>query len=132
MRFALTLFLLTIVSQIAVSADITRIWLTHKTNDPSKIVVNWMTDEAGDSVVRFGLTADYGETVKIDNVTTLHHVEIPSYSAPRRSCRSWETTTERFGLVEKSHQRSQCTTWMPRPSGDSLNFPVTIGSGTFI
>ncbi len=77
MKFALTLFLLTLTQQIAVSAEITRIWLTHKTNDPSKIVVNWMTDEPGNSVVRFGLTAEYGETVKIDENTTLHHVEIP-------------------------------------------------------
>ena len=36
-----------------------------------------MTDEPGDSVVRFGLTAKYGEEVRIDESTTLHHVEIP-------------------------------------------------------
>lgn len=77
MRSVFTLFLLTFVPQIAISAEITRIWLTHQTNDPSKIVVNWMTEEPGESVVRFGLTADYGETVKIDEATLLHHVEIP-------------------------------------------------------
>lgn len=57
--------------------EITRIWLTHKTNDPSKIVVNWMSDEPGDSVVRFGLTTESSETVQIEDSTTLHHVEIP-------------------------------------------------------
>ncbi len=36
-----------------------------------------MTDKPGDSVVSFGLTADYGETVRIEESTTLHHVEIP-------------------------------------------------------
>lgn len=77
MRIALTILLLTLAPQIAVSAEITRIWLTHKTNDPSKIVVNWMSDEPGDSVVRYGLTAESGETVRIDQKTTLHHVEIP-------------------------------------------------------
>ena len=77
MKFALTLFLLTLAQQIAVSAEINRIWLTHKTNDPSKIVVNWMTDEPGDSVVHFGLTTEYGETVKVEENTPLHHVEIP-------------------------------------------------------
>ena len=77
MRIALTLLLLTLLPQIAVSAEITRIWLTHKTNDPSKIVVNWMSDEPGDSVVRFGLTPESGETVRIAEKTTLHHVEIP-------------------------------------------------------
>ena len=77
MRFALSLFLITFMSQIAVSAEITRVWLTHKTNDPSKIIVNWMTDEPGDSVVHFGLTTEYDETVRINESTTLHHVEIP-------------------------------------------------------
>jgi len=76
-RIALTFLLLTLAPQMAVAAEITRIWLTHKTNDPSKIVVNWITDEPGDSVVRFGLTTEYGEEVRIDEKTPLHHVEIP-------------------------------------------------------
>ncbi|MBR9802091.1 hypothetical protein GYB59_10520 [bacterium] len=76
MRIALTLFLFTLAPQLAV-AEIERIWLTHKSNDPSKIIVNWMTDEPGDSVVQYGLTKRYDETVRIDENTTLHHVEIP-------------------------------------------------------
>lgn len=75
-------FLLAVISTVAAqepkqAQPITRIWLTHKTNDPSKIVVNWMSDEPGDSVVRFGLTDEDGQTVRIDEQTTLHHVEIP-------------------------------------------------------
>jgi len=77
MRSGLTLFLITFVSQIVGSAEITRIWLTHKTNDSSKIVVNWQSNEPGDSVVHFGLTDDCSETVRVDESTTLHHVEIP-------------------------------------------------------
>lgn len=77
MRLAPILLLLTLLPQISSAAEITRTWLTHKSNDPSKIVVNWMTDEPGDSVVRFGRTADYGQEVRIDESTTLHHVEIP-------------------------------------------------------
>jgi hypothetical protein len=69
--------LLVLTSQITFGADIQRIWLTHRTNDPSKIIVNWMSDEPGDSVVRFGLTEMYGETVQIEEKTTLHHVSIP-------------------------------------------------------
>jgi len=57
--------------------EITRIWLTHKTNDPGRIVVNWMTDEPGNSIVRFGLTKEYEQEVRVDESTTLHHVEIP-------------------------------------------------------
>ena len=76
MRQTLTLCLLTLSSQLA-AGDIERIWLTHKANDSNKIVVNWTTDEPGDSVVRYGLTANYSENVRIDENTTLHHVEIP-------------------------------------------------------
>jgi hypothetical protein len=78
----LLFFLLAVTSTIAAqepekTQQITRIWLIHKTNDPSKIVINWMTAEPGDSVVRYGQTSEYGETVRIDESTTLHHVEIP-------------------------------------------------------
>ena len=77
MRLALLLLLLTLVPRLAWTADITRIWLTHKANDPSAIVVNWMTDEPGNSVVEFGLAGEPRKTVQIDGSTTLHHVEIP-------------------------------------------------------
>lgn len=73
----LTFLLLAFASPLASATDVTRIWLTHKTNDPSRIVVNWTTDEPGDSVVHFGLTPEFGETVRHDEPTTLHHVEIP-------------------------------------------------------
>ncbi len=77
MKHVLPLIVLTLAPCCAAAEDIERIWLTHKTNDPSKIVVNWMSDESGDSVVRFGLTAEYEETVRVDESTTMHHVEIP-------------------------------------------------------
>ena len=77
MKFILTLLVIMLTSQLTTAAEINCIWLTHKTNDPSKIVVNWMTEEQGDSVVHFGLTGDNVETVRIDENTTLHHVEIP-------------------------------------------------------
>lgn len=77
MRIALTLLLFTLAPQLAVAGEITRIWLTHKTNDPSKVVVNWMSDEPGNAVVGFGLTTEYEQEVRIDENTTLHHVEIP-------------------------------------------------------
>jgi len=76
MRTALILLLLICMPQLA-AAEITRIWLTHKSNQPDKIVVNWTSAAPGDSVVRFGTSANYGETVRIAGNTTLHHVEIP-------------------------------------------------------
>jgi len=47
------------------SGQITRIWLTHRTNDPSKLVVNWETSRPGDSVVEYGLTQECGRRAAI-------------------------------------------------------------------
>src|SRR4051812_18422998 len=60
-----------------VSAQVERIWLTHRTSDPSKVVVNWTTKAPGESNVRFGPTKDYGQDARAAGSTTLHHVEIP-------------------------------------------------------
>lgn len=63
---------------VAVRAeDIQRLWLTHQTNEPSKLVVNWETAQPGDSVVEFGDTPALGQSVKQAEAVTLHHVEIP-------------------------------------------------------
>src|SRR5207244_13640820 len=59
------------------SAQVERIWLTHRTNDPSKLVVNWTTKSPGDSKVRFGPSKEYGQEVHVPGNKTLHHVEIP-------------------------------------------------------
>lgn len=59
------------------SAQVERVWLTHRTNDPSKIVVSWTTKEPGDSLVQFGTTKEYGHEVRVAGSRSLHHVEIP-------------------------------------------------------
>lgn len=72
-------------ADFAISADaegkavarVERIWLTHQSPDPSKIVVSWETTGPGDSVVEFGTSAGLGETVGIPGSRHLHHVEIP-------------------------------------------------------
>ncbi len=56
---------------------IDRIWLGHRSHDPGKLVVNWMSKEPGDSIVRYGRTAKYRREVRVANLTTIHHVEIP-------------------------------------------------------
>lgn len=56
---------------------ITRVWLSHRSHDPSRIVINWLSDEPGDSVVRFGLAGEYDQTVRVEGDRRLHHVEIP-------------------------------------------------------
>tara|TARA_R110002111_G_scaffold67_2_gene608 strand:- start:30591 stop:31760 length:1170 start_codon:yes stop_codon:yes gene_type:complete len=77
MKFLLFFLCINLLPTIVSAAEIQRIWLTHKTNRPDKIVVNWLTEQPGDSVVRYGLSPETMETKRIDENTTLHHVEIP-------------------------------------------------------
>lgn len=65
------------IASIPASAQVERIWLTHRTNDPTMLVVNWTTKTPGNSLVRFGPTKEYGQEVKVAGSTTMHHVEIP-------------------------------------------------------
>ena len=77
-RFAFCILLVGLTTAgSTVDAAITHTWLTHQTNDPSNIVVSWVSSQAGDSTVEFGLTDQYGATVHVNENTTLHHVEIP-------------------------------------------------------
>jgi hypothetical protein len=65
------------VASTVSAAPIERIWLTHASNNPSKIVINWETDAPGDSVVEFGTSEALGQRVASEAKVTLHHVEIP-------------------------------------------------------
>jgi hypothetical protein len=58
-------------------AQVDRVWLTHRSHDSSKIVVSWTTKTPSESVVRFGVTKDYGQEGRVAGTRTLHHVEIP-------------------------------------------------------
>ncbi|HYF37415.1 MAG TPA: metallophosphoesterase [Prosthecobacter sp.] len=59
------------------AATIQRVWLSHASAEPSKIVINWETEKPGDSVVEYGKDAQYGQRVAIQEAVKLHHVEIP-------------------------------------------------------
>jgi len=69
--------LLSLMTAFPASAGVKRIWLTHQSPDPSKIVVSWQTAEPGPSLVEFGTSAALGEVVSVEGSRTLHHVEIP-------------------------------------------------------
>ncbi len=75
--FLLVAGLIWLASPVASAGEITRLWLTHRTHDPSKIVVNWETDSPGNSIVHYGVDANLRETARQDDHVTLHHVEIP-------------------------------------------------------
>lgn len=68
--------LLALALPLAAHAQVERVWLTHQSNDPSKIVVNWETAKPTNSVVNYGLTAKYDRVAKMEGTATRHHVEI--------------------------------------------------------
>jgi hypothetical protein len=69
-------FLLLAIALNPAGAQVERIWLTHKSHDPSRLVVNWETARPGNSIVSYGTTPQLGRTVTKDENVTLHHVEI--------------------------------------------------------
>ena len=58
-------------------SQITTIWLTHKTNRPSHIVVNWESNVPGNSEVYFGTSINYEYSIKKNENVNIHHIEIP-------------------------------------------------------
>lgn len=56
---------------------ITTIWLTFQRNKPSKIVINWKSENKGNSIVQFYIGNGKWREIKKDNNVLLHHVEIP-------------------------------------------------------
>lgn len=73
---ALSIVLFGFLPSIAKS-QVQQIWLTHRSNEPGWIVINWTTDQPGNSIVHFGLSDQYGNEARIDDNSKLHHVEIP-------------------------------------------------------
>ena len=115
MRYA-TFLILTLVPLLAEAGEIKRIWLTHKTTDPSK-TVELMTDEPGDSIVRYGLFEGSHEMVRIDErYQTLHHVEIPlkqkdsvyHYSVSSGNQRSANATFKAYPTDVPESGRGRC------------------------
>ena len=60
----------------ATHAQVERVWLTHQSNDPSRIVVNWETSAPAPSVVNYGLSAKYDRAATAEGTATRHQVEI--------------------------------------------------------
>lgn len=61
----------------ASGTPITRIWLTHKTSEPTRLMVNWESKEAGPSRVEYGPSEALGKSESATDSTTLHHIEVP-------------------------------------------------------
>ena len=57
--------------------EISRIWLTFKTNQPTHLVINWESPEPGNSEVKLTIGGKEVYTTKKDEKVILHHVEVP-------------------------------------------------------
>lgn len=68
---------LALIATNAKEPSVVQLWLGHRSHDPGKLMVNWISKEPGESIVRFGRTDEYGQEVRIAKDTTLQHVEIP-------------------------------------------------------
>lgn len=73
----LSLHLCLVFSFSASAAPITRIWLTHKTSEPTRLMVNWESKEPGPSQVDYGSSEALGKSASAKESVTLHHVEVP-------------------------------------------------------
>lgn len=109
-----------------VVADIGPIWLTHRTNDPAKLCVSWITSEAQNSIVHFGSTTEITESVSVDGKATLHHVEIPFgegdgqlfYAVESGGERSQVSSVKRYGGLEL--RAAVVADWQGRPDLSAL------------
>ncbi len=118
--------------------DITRIWLSHKSHDPGKLVINWESKESGSAVVRYGVVGKPLTTVEVTENATLHHVEIPlveknatyRYSVQTGDERSAEATFKgyptdaiRVAIVADWHSKTK----LPGLEKDDVHLLLTAG-----
>lgn len=58
-------------------SKINHVWLTHKSNDPSRLVINWYSENPGSAHVRYQFGNEQAQQITINENSQLHHVEIP-------------------------------------------------------
>lgn len=68
---------LSLLSCTLAAKPIERIWLSHGSNEPNQIIVNWETDTPSPSAVEYGFSESLGQQVKSEEQVTLHHVAVP-------------------------------------------------------
>ncbi len=102
-------------------AQVERVWLTHQSHDPSKVVVSWTSATPMESVVRFGVNENYGQEARVDGTRTLHHVEIDAskpdtpyhysvgpkeHATPDATFKSLPTDEYRIAVVSNWHAKA--------------------------
>ncbi len=65
-------------------AGITRIWLSHASNDPSELTINWESSDPSKAIVEFGETKELGQRTGNGETALRHHVTVPFASGKGR------------------------------------------------
>ncbi len=100
-------------------ASIDRIWLTHRSGTPDRIVINWQTERPGESVVRYRPHKGAEQTVRINEAVTIHHVELPGAGPYRYRVQSGDTVSEERtwkGYPQDVLRVAVVADWQRRPS----------------
>ncbi len=76
-KYLLLVILPIVLTTITSAKEITRIWLSFKTNTPTHLVISWQSPDPGNSevVLKIGMKEIFS-AVQNDEVT-IHHIEVP-------------------------------------------------------
>ncbi len=118
--------LISMCASLSAFGEVQRVWLTHRTNDPGKLCVNWQTAAPGNSVVHFGDTPQLGQSVLVAESVVLHHVEVPfgegdaplHYVVESNGQRSPSAMVKRYGGAEL--RAAVVANWQSKPDLTAL------------
>lgn len=120
-RLCIATSLLAVGSATSCFAQVERVWLTHQSRDPGKIVVSWTTATPSESVVRYGFDTSYENATSQPGQRTLHHVEIavpekdavyhysvgsPGHETPDAAFKTCPTDEFRIAVVANWHAKA--------------------------
>ena len=113
-KYLLLAVLLPALNTLVLSQEITRIWLSFKTNTPTHLVISWQSPKSGNSevVLKVG-NKEIFSVVQNDDVT-IHHVEVPLL----------QTDVEYKYRVSTNGQKSEWNTFNGMPTKKPLKVAV--------
>ena len=113
-KYLLLAIALFAINVIASSQEITRIWLTFKTNTPSHLVINWQYPESGNSEVVLKVEGKVVFSVVHNDDVTIHHIEVPLL----------QTDVEYKYMVKTNGHKSDWQTFRGMPTKKPLKIAV--------
>ena len=113
-KYILIIVSLLALNLIASSQEITRIWLSFKTNTPSHLIINWQSSEPGNSKVYLMIGETEFFSTNIDEKVIIHHVEVPLK----------QTNVEYKYMVRTNSQKSKWNTFQGMPTKTPLKIAI--------